>query len=148
MAQRLSRNYLDVNEKMPAAKDAGSPDLVLVEQKANGGSLILELRRAGVMATPFNPDKKGDKIARVRLITHLIENGVVWVPGQPPTYEEPRAWAQDFIDQCGQFPASDSRDLVDTMSQAFHRIIDSGWIHHSDDPQPEPVVEERRGFYW
>lgn len=147
MAQRLSKNYLDVKENMPATPGP-SPDLVLVEAKANGGQLIQDLRRAGVMATPFNPDKKGDKIARVRLITHLIENGVVWVPGQPPMYEDPRPWAGDFIEQCAQFPASDSRDWVDTMTQAFHRIMDSGWVHHSDDPSDEVVEAERRGFYW
>ena len=148
LAQRMAKNYLDVNENMPARVDAGPPDMVLVEAKATGSGLIYDLRRAGIMATPFNPDKKGDKIARVRLITHLIENGVVWVPGQPPMYEEPRPWAADFIEQCGQFPASDSRDWVDTMSQAFHRVLDSGWVVNTNDPVSEPEEREAKGFYW
>jgi len=149
MAQRLAADYLDVNEKVPRNGKPATPDMVLVEAKATGDQLIRDLRRGGVMATPFNPDKKGDKVARVRLITPLIENGLVWMPGQPPLYEDMRPFAQDFVDQCGQFPASDSRDLIDTMTQAFHRVMDSGWVYHTDDPRNEPDSgSERRGFYW
>lgn len=150
MAQRLAEDYLDVNDNMPRRGKPCPPDMVLVEAKATGDQLIRDLRRGGVMATPFNPDKKGDKIARVRLITPLIENGAVWVPGQPPLYEDMRPFARDFVEQCGQFPASDSRDLVDTMTQAFHRVMDSGWVYHSDDPRgnEDEGREGRRAFYW
>lgn len=150
MAQRMAANYLDTNEGVFKGTKSLPPDMVLVEAKATGDQLIRDLRRAGVMATGFNPDRKGDKIARVRLIAPLLENGVVWVPGQPPLYEDMRPWARDFVEQCGQFPASDSRDLVDTMTQAFHRVLDSGWVWHGEDPVNEPNVDvgERRRLYW
>jgi predicted phage terminase large subunit-like protein len=151
MAQRLAADYLDVNENVPRMGKPCAPDMILVEAKATGDQLIRDLRRGGVMATPFNPDRKGDKIARVRLITHLLENGLVWVPGQPPMFEDARPWAQEFVDQCGAFPASDSRDLVDTMTQAFHRVLDSGWVYHKDDDRgisDDYDAGERRAFYW
>jgi predicted phage terminase large subunit-like protein len=151
MAQRLAADYLDTNETSFRGGKSLQPDMVLVEAKATGDQLIRDLRRAGVMATPFNPDRKGDKVARVRLITPLIENGLVWVPGQAPLYEDMRPWARDFVDQCGQFPASDSRDLVDTMTQAFHRVLDSGWVYHGDDPVSTASSSddgERRRLYW
>jgi len=151
MAQRLASDYLDTNETSFRGGKSLQPDMVLVEAKATGDQLIRDLRRAGVMATPFNPDRKGDKVARVRLITPLIENGLVWVPGQAPLYEDMRPWARDFVDQCGQFPASDSRDLVDTMTQAFHRVLDSGWVYHGDDPVSTANNSddgERRRLYW
>jgi predicted phage terminase large subunit-like protein len=150
MAQRTAADYLDVKENMPRMAEPLKPDMILVEAKATGDQLIRDLRRGGVMATPFNPDKKGDKVTRVRLITPLIENGLVWVPGQPPLYDDMRPWAQEFVDQCGQFPASDSRDWVDTMTQAFHRVLDSGWVYHGSDPVSAHDEEEApvRNFYW
>jgi predicted phage terminase large subunit-like protein len=150
MAQRTAADYLDVKENMPRMAEPLKPDMILVEAKATGDQLIRDLRRGGVMATPFNPDKKGDKVTRVRLITPLIENGLVWVPGQPPLYDDMRPWAAEFVDQCGQFPASDSRDWVDTMTQAFHRVLDSGWVYHGSDPVSAHDEEEVpvRNFYW
>lgn len=151
MAQRMANDYLDTNYKMPikAVRDR-KPDTVLVEAKANGQMLINDLARAGLVATKFNPDKFGDKIARVRLVTDIIEAGRVWLPAMAPTYEVLRPWADDFLQQCVQFPASDSRDWVDTMTMTFLRVKQSGWVTNPEDPY-EPVYdngrEERVAFY-
>lgn len=148
--QRMARDYRDDNYNVPIKPVRGrSPDTILVEAKANGQMLINDLARAGIMATKFNPDKFGDKIARVRLVTDLIENGRVYLPAQGPTYETLRPWAQEFLDQCVQFPASDSRDWVDTLTMAFLRIKQSGWINNTEDPT-EPTYDtphERAAFY-
>jgi predicted phage terminase large subunit-like protein len=121
----------------------------LVEAKANGQMLISDLSKAGIVATPFNPDRYGDKIARVRLITDLIENGRVWLPAAGPTFESLRKWAEEFHSQCVQFPASDSRDWVDTMTMAFLRIKASGWVANTEDPMEEKYDTplERAAFY-
>lgn len=138
MVQRMARDYRDDNYKLPirARKDR-QPDTVLVEAKANGQMLIRDLSMAGIIATPFNPDKYGDKVARVRLITDIIENGRVWLPAAGPSYDTLRPWARDFLDQCVQFPASDSRDWVDTMTMSFLRIKASGWVQNTEDPREE-----------
>lgn len=138
VVQRMATDYRDDNYNMPIKKSASrKPDTVLVEAKANGQMLIRDLSSAGILATPFNPDKFGDKIARVRLVTDLIENGRVWLPAAGPTYQQLRKWAEEFKEQCVQFPASDSRDWVDTMSMAFLRIKQSGWVQNTEDPREE-----------
>jgi predicted phage terminase large subunit-like protein len=148
--QRMARDYRDDNYNVPIKPARNrAPDTVLVEAKANGQMLINDLARAGIVATKFNPDKFGDKIARVRLVTDLIENGRVWLPAQAPSYDTLRPWAADFLEQCVQFPAADSRDWVDTMTMAFLRIKQSGWVANTEDPQEEyyDSPRERVAFY-
>lgn len=137
--QRMSRNYLD--DKKEPLKGGGSkrqPDLILIEAKASGLSLIQDLMRAGVTATRFNPDKLGDKTNRVKLITPVLESGRVYVPGKPPDFSKPRDFADQMITQCIMFPAASSRDLVDTMTQALWRLHSTGWIYNAGDPAPQP----------
>jgi predicted phage terminase large subunit-like protein len=148
--QRMARDYRDDNYNVPIKPTKNrAPDTILVEAKANGQMLIHDLARAGIVATKFNPDKFGDKIARVRLITDLIENGRVWLPAQGPSYDTLRPWAADFLEQCVQFPAADSRDWIDTMTMAFLRIKQSGWVSNTEDPQEEyyDTPREREAFY-
>jgi predicted phage terminase large subunit-like protein len=148
--QRMAIDYRDDNYSVPIKPSKNrSPDTILVEAKANGQMLIHDLARAGIVATKFNPDKFGDKIARVRLVTDLIENGRVWLPAQGPSYDTLRPWAADFLEQCVQFPAADSRDWVDTMTMAFLRIKQSGWVSNTEDPQEEyyDIPKERAAFY-
>ena len=150
MVQRMARDYRDDNYRVPLKPVRGrTPDTILVEAKANGQMLIHDLAKAGIVATKFNPDKFGDKIARVRLVTDLIENGRVWLPAQGPSYDTLRPWAADFLEQCVQFPAADSRDWVDTMTMAFLRIKQSGWVTNTEDPREEvyDTPQERVAFY-
>ena len=134
MAQRLAYNYLDDNYEFPESqKTKRAPDLILIEDMSSGSQLIPDLRRAGVMATPVRPKQYGDKDARIHLSSDLMENGRVWVPGQPPTYTMARRWAEEFIISCIAYPAADSRDWVDTLSQAIIRVKKSGWVSNSED---------------
>ncbi len=152
MARRLALDYRDDNLKIPIKPKKGrKPDTVLVEAKANGQALIHDLGRGGITATPFNPDKYGDKVSRVRLSTDLLENGRVWLPGQPPTFEALRPWAQEFKEQAVAFPASDSRDWVDTMAQMILRIKASGWVVNTENPTTQNYTNsggaQRTAFY-
>lgn len=152
MAQRLALDYLDDNIALTleqrGIKKSGArkPDIILVEAKNNGISLIQDLSRAGLYPHRFDPDKFGDKLQRVRLITHYIEQGCVWLPGKGPDFKKPKDYADFFREQCGSFPNAASRDLVDTMTQALLRLSRSGWIAHPDDvppiPKVDPVVRE------
>ena len=150
MVQRMATDYRDDNYDVTIRPNASrKPDTILVEAKANGQMLIHDLARAGIVATKFNPDKFGDKIARVRLVTDLIENGRVWLPAAAPTFERLRPWAEEFMEQCTQFPSADSRDWVDTMTMSFLRIKQSGWVSNTDDPteMQYDTALERGAFY-
>lgn len=148
--KRLAKNYLDDGPSQRTG--ALPPSQILIEAKASGISLIQDLRRASVYAHPFNPDKLGDKVQRVRLITPLLEAGRVWVPGRPErdpvsghtVFKKPRAFADVFIDQCTRFPKADTRDLVDTMSMALWKLQSSGFVHHVDEgPGEKPYTSEQ-----
>ena len=114
------------------------PDVVLIEAKASGWSLIQELQRAGIPITPFNP-KKADKKTRAHSVTPLFESGRVWYPSS-------KYWAEDVINQCAQFPSSNYDDLVDSTTQALMRLIQGLFVEHPQDIPLEPSAPT--GSYW
>lgn len=149
IAQRMYKDYRDHHDEKIVADGHHVPDMVLVEAKANGASLVQDLRRAGVMATKFNPTKKGDKIQRVRLVSHLIEGGRVWIQAVAPDYTRLKKHADVFINEVAKFPNGDSRDLTDTMSQMLHRLKDSGILTHpADDNDDEKRIGNNEHGYW
>ncbi len=111
------------------------PDMVLIEAKASGSPLIQDLRRAGIAATKFDPTPLGDKIQRVKLVTHIIEAGRIWVPAKPPSFTQMRKYSETLVELCAVFPNSDARDVVDTMTQVIHRVLMSGDVRHPSDPK-------------
>jgi len=138
MAQRLAYDYLDDNYEFPSqSKKKRAPDIILVEDMSSGSQLIPDLGKAGILATPVRPKMYGDKNARVHLASDLMENGRVWVPGQPPGFTMARRWAEEFIIACISYPAANSRDYVDTLSQAIIRVKKSGWVTNSEDWKEE-----------
>jgi hypothetical protein len=140
MAQRLFNDYLDTNFDAPLGNGAvRQPDVLLVEDQSSGSSLIPDLRKAGVMATAVRPAAYGNKDQRILLASDLLENGRFWVPGLAPSFTMPKRWAEEFIISCISYPASDSRDWVDTLSQGILRIKKTGLVHNTEDP----VVEEQ-----
>jgi predicted phage terminase large subunit-like protein len=138
---RLAVDYLDDGE-LPSGKKR-PPDMILIEAKVSGISLVQDLARMNILATRFKPDKYGDKLERVRRVTPLLEGGRVWVPAQPPTFERMRSFADVFVEQAGTFPNSESRDLVDTMTQALLRLWESAFVWHPADTAPEDPVDSR-----
>ncbi len=150
MAQRLYFDYRDDDVKNEIKPDGHHvPDVVLVESKASGISLVQDFLRAGIVATRFFPDKFGDKIERVRRISHFIENGRVWVAARPPDYMRLRASSDIFVEQCAKFPRAESRDLVDTLTQVLLRLSSSGWITHTEDTEIEDkyTPQPRAAYY-
>jgi len=150
--QQLAKDYLDDGPHPRKAKKPKKPDLILIEAKTSGLSLIQDLRRAGVYAMPINPDKRGDKISRIRLVTPIIEAGRIWLPGKAPRYETWRDWCQPFMSEALAFPNAATRDTVDTMSQALDHLQTFGYSWHPDDPAPievlrDPEVVGEQRFY-
>lgn len=147
--KQMSADWRNDDGQTPA-DGKHKPDMILIEAKGpSGQSLIQDLSRGDVFATPFDSGKFGDKLERVRRVTHLIEAGRVWVPARPPAYTHLRSYADFMVEQCATFPNAASRDLVDTMTQALLRLSISGWVWNSGDPgPPEPRDDrERRPFY-
>jgi phage terminase large subunit-like protein len=155
-AIRLAHNYEDnyLDEPIEGHKP---PHLILIEKKANGQDLLSTLMRANLPVIGFNPNPHGNKIGRCRIVSHLIENGLVWLPTEPPHHKYYTQDSQLFIEAAVNFPEDQSgkptNDIIDSMSQAFIRLISTGWLSNSDDPRNEPEedwkhMENKYGNVW
>jgi predicted phage terminase large subunit-like protein len=149
MALRLSKCIHDTRIDDPVPEDyVFKPDMILIEAQANGLSLIQDLNRAGLIVNRFDPKKNGgDKIARARLITHVIEAGRVWLPARSPNYDKLRPFADEFLEACAVFPNDEANDYVDSMSQALLKMLSSGLIGNPDDEQVLSSYREKKALY-
>lgn len=149
MASRLANNYMDVIIDDPLTGKL-PPNLILIEEKVSGYSLLQDLMRANLPVMKFNPSKHGDKVGRCRVVSHLIENGLVWLPTAGPTFEYYNEDSQIFLHAAMTFPSAESNDIIDSMSQAFIRITSTGWIMNKEDPvfQSEPAWKTIDKPYW
>ena len=103
-------------------------DLVLMEDKSAGISLIQELQGSGVPVQGYNPGK-ADKIQRMNIVAPLIAKGRVYVPADVENPAEVAPWAKRFMRQVCSFPESGGHDdYVDALSQALRVLRDSGWL--------------------
>lgn len=105
-------------------------DAVLIEAKANGISVIQEIKRltrAGAFQVwPIEPD--GDKVARMNSVVPLFSGGLVFAPD--------RNWAQMVINDVCSFPKG-NRDIPDTVSQALKWFRKTGLAELSNEVKEE-----------
>lgn len=116
------------------------PDIVLVEAKASGLSLITELEYAGLPVHRFDPKSRfGDKTNRARIFSNYVKAGRVWVVAKGPDFKFLRESSEMLVNFSAMFPESnESRDVVDEMVQVIALMVSSGWITDPADKQPKP----------
>jgi len=119
-AKKLAADYRDDGSKPITPDGKHVPDYVLVEEKSSGISLLQDFNAAGINSFGFNPDKFGNKLTRVHVITHLLEGGRVWVAAEPPNYTRLFGSAAEFVESCVSFPAE--RDYTDSMVQVLLKL--------------------------
>ena len=117
-------------KEIEAAKLGHAHDAHLIEKRASGISMIQTLRRrTRVRVLSYDPkhDGGGDKIARAYLNQPMLQAGMIWAPN--------KTWAHEVIRVVGEFPAGDalSKDLTDTLTQAWSYLKKGWWITHPDD---------------
>jgi len=109
-------------------------DLILMEDKSAGISLIQELRGAGVPVQGYNPGR-ADKVQRLNIVAPLVAKGKVFIPEDPNQKGEFSSWAKRFLRQVCSFPeAGGHDDYVDALSQGLRYLRDAGWLQL--DPLP------------
>ena len=105
------------------------PDLILIEDKASGQSLIQDLKREGIYRIEAVKPTT-DKVTRMHAQTAVIANGRVYIP-----YDAP--WLPDFLHELIAFPKGRYCDQVDSLSQALK------WFNYtSDEPNFFPFMRE------
>lgn len=111
LLERLNKRmeFPELRENAMMAAELWKPDKVLIEKKASGHSLAQEMRRANL---PVARIKVTDsKFVRAHAASLVLERGCI--------FYVKRNWAQEVISQCGNFPADDHDDMVDTVTMAM-----------------------------
>jgi predicted phage terminase large subunit-like protein len=105
----IRMEFPELRDNAMEAAQLWKPDKVLIEKKASGHSLAQEMRRANL---PVARIKVTDsKFVRAHAASLVLERGCVFFVK--------RNWAQEVISQCGNFPADDHDDMVDTVTMAM-----------------------------
>jgi predicted phage terminase large subunit-like protein len=103
-------------------------DLILMEDKSAGISLIQELQGSGVPVRGYNPGR-ADKVQRLNIVAPLVAKGKVFIPEDPEQKGEFASWSKRFLRQVCSFPEMQGHDdYVDSLSQALRVLRDSGWL--------------------
>ena len=144
-AKRLNRDYKDIGVHQNMYPAIGRVDRCIIEAKATGDPLIRDLRNANIPAIPYIP--KGDKNSRVQIVLPYIESGLVWLPTEPKNEDRLMPFADEFIEAVSSFPNTESRDLVDTMTQALSYIRDHVHLRHPKDEYEKEIEQPRKKLY-
>jgi phage terminase large subunit-like protein len=121
-------------------KEKKRVDLLLVEDKAAGISLIQDLQRAHLPVIGYNPGR-ADKTQRLSIVANIIRAGRVWVPESSQRRGFVRDWAEGMVSQICSFPEGTVHDeFVDCISQGLRYMRDAGWI--SIDAPPRDDYDE------
>lgn len=121
-------------------KDRKRVDLILIEDKSAGISLIQDLQRAHLPVRAYNPGS-ADKLQRLNIVSSLFARGRVWMPesSQRPGYV--KDWVEPLLSQLCSFPDTTHDDFVDSTTQALRYLRDAGFID-IDGPAPEAYDED------
>jgi predicted phage terminase large subunit-like protein len=129
--------YPDLRAKAQELFHKHKPDLVLIEKKASGQSLIQDLRRGGLPILEYLPG--GDKVTRAHACTPVMEAGRVWLPA--------KTWSDTLLTEAMAFPKGKHDDQIDAMTQAILWMKESWNLQHPDDEE-YPEVKYKPVSYW
>jgi predicted phage terminase large subunit-like protein len=102
-------------------------DMILIEDKSAGISLVQDLQRAGLPVRSYNPGK-ADKMMRLNIVSPIIQRGRVYLPESTKKAGAARDWCEPLINQICSFPEARHDDLVDSTSQALRILRDIGFL--------------------
>ena len=122
-------------------KDAKRPDLILVEDKAAGISLVQELRQMHLPVRAWNPGN-ADKMTRLQITASIFTTGRVWLPESTVRAGYVKDWAEGFLSQLCSFPDSTHDDYVDSATQAIRLLKDMGFL----DINPAPRYDDEDDY--
>lgn len=133
----------DLRAKYGEKGEEKGVDLVLVEEKGSGITLLQDLRMLGIPAYGYNPTR-ADKVVRAHAAAPFFFAKLVYLLESGKNKGHAVSWTEMFIHQMLTFPNADRDDLVDTATQAFiflrnkEMIVAKVGTFEEDEPQPEP----------
>lgn len=102
-------------------KNGKRVDLILVEEKSSGISLIQDLQRAHLPVHAYNPGR-ADKMQRLNIVSNIIAAGRVWLIESSVNQGFVRDWAEGFVSQICAFPDTTNDDYVDACVDSETQI--------------------------
>jgi hypothetical protein len=142
-----SREPLMRPQVIPKALRAGhtgkSVDVILIEEKGSGISLIQQLAKEHVDCVPYNPGAM-DKLSRLHAVSPMYAHKRVWAVESDRENGAFKSWADPLISQVCSYKGEGSvehDDLLDTTTQALRLIMDT---HMDAFTVVKDVEEERR----
>lgn len=124
-------------------RDPGQlPDIVLIEEKGSGITLIQDMNRTNVPVRPYNPGKM-DKVQRLHAVSHLVCNGRVYLLESSKVKGEPVTWSNKFMEEVCVFPMSLHDDYTDTFSQMLALLRDQNWLTIDPVEEEEEYADEK-----
>lgn len=107
------------------------PDMIMVEKRASGHSLIQTLKRKKLPVKAWLPPggrHEQGKLPRAHGASDVLEEGLV--------YYMQRDWAEEVISQCADFPYGEFDDMVDTVTMAL-LYLRKAFIEFADEGSEE-----------
>jgi phage terminase large subunit-like protein len=101
-------------------------DMILIEEKASGISLMQSLAAEDILTTGYNPGN-ADKLTRLHLTSPMWAHRRVWCIESDTTPGEPKSYMDPCITQVCSFIGEGSierDDLMDTSTQAMRVFMD------------------------
>ena len=124
---RRKLNFPELKRSVRELATLYRADVVLIEDKASGTSLIQELRADFFSMVQAAPALEGDKIMRLRGQTAKIEGGFVLFPKEAP-------WLDAYVHELVSFPNAKNDDQVDSTVFALAWSTPTGgaeaWIEY------------------
>ena len=124
-------------------KDAKRPDLILIEAKASGLSLVQELQAMHLPVRAWNPGN-ADKMTRLQITASIFATGRVWLPESSVHKGYVKDWAEGFLSQICAFPDAAHDDYVDSATQAMRLLKDMGFL----DINPQPRYDDEDDYVY
>lgn len=104
--------FPELKRRVATLADEWRPNVILIEDKASGQSLIQELRESTRFAVrPIKVDT--DKLSRAYAASPMVEAGKVFLPESVP-------WLADFLYELASFPVGVHDDQADSVTQALN----------------------------
>lgn len=120
------------------------PDIVLVEEKGSGITLLQDLRLLKVPCYGYNPNK-ADKLVRAHATVPFAFNGLIYILESTAEPGEPVRWSRDFMHEVLVFDKGTSDNYVDTLTQTILMLRNKGLVIATvggfEDENDEPMAE-------
>jgi predicted phage terminase large subunit-like protein len=126
--------YPGLKAAVQSQAELWGPDLILVEDSANGTAVVHDLETTTPLPFLLVSTDGLSKEVRLESVTGMMQGGRVWLP-------EHAAWLPDFELELTRFPAAAHDDQVDSVSQALRWFLAREKSRAEGQEEAEAIAE-------